>query len=63
MELWIVEQATAALWRSRLRSKDSSVLLVLAVSAAFLTRLAHDPARKAGETVQAIDLADPPDGD
>jgi molybdopterin molybdotransferase len=37
--------------------QDSSMLSVLAESSAFLVRPAHDPARKAGETVQVVDLA------
>jgi molybdopterin molybdotransferase len=37
--------------------QDSSMLSVLARSDALLVRPAHDPARKAGETVQIIDLA------
>jgi molybdopterin molybdotransferase len=36
--------------------QDSSMLSVLARSDALLVRPAHDPARKAGETVQVIDL-------
>jgi molybdopterin molybdotransferase len=42
--------------------QDSSMLSVLAQSDAFLVRPAHDPARKAGETVQVIDLAGLPGG-
>ena len=42
--------------------QDSSMLSVLAASDAFLVRPAHDPARKAGETVQVIDLANLPGG-
>jgi molybdopterin molybdotransferase len=42
--------------------QDSSMLSVLAQSSAFLVRPAHDPARKAGETVQVIDLAGLPGG-
>ena len=37
--------------------QDSSMLSVLAGSDALLVRPAHDPARKAGETVQIIDLS------
>ncbi|WIM13969.1 gephyrin-like molybdotransferase Glp [Enhydrobacter sp.] len=36
--------------------QDSSMLSVLAGSGAFLVRPPHDPARKAGDTVQVIDL-------
>ncbi|MBS0548473.1 MAG: molybdopterin molybdotransferase MoeA [Proteobacteria bacterium] len=42
--------------------QDSSMLSVLAASDAFLIRPAHDPARKAGDTVQVIDLATLPGG-
>lgn len=42
--------------------QDSSMLSVLAESSAFLVRPAHDPARKAGETVQVVDLAGLPGG-
>ncbi len=42
--------------------QDSSMLSVLAASSAFLVRPAHDPARKAGETVQVVDLAGLPGG-
>jgi molybdopterin molybdotransferase len=42
--------------------QDSSMLSVLAGSDAFLVRPAHDPARKAGDTVQVIDLAALPGG-
>jgi molybdopterin molybdotransferase len=42
--------------------QDSSMLSVLAWSDALLVRPAHDPARKAGETVQVIDLAALPGG-
>ena len=42
--------------------QDSSMLTVLAESSAFLVRPAHDPARKAGETVQVVDLAGLPGG-
>jgi len=37
--------------------QDSSMLSVLAASDALLVRPAHDPARKAGDTVQIVDLA------
>jgi molybdopterin molybdotransferase len=37
--------------------QDSSMLSVLAWSSALLVRPAHDPARKAGEVVQVIDLS------
>ena len=40
--------------------QDSSMLSVLAESDAFLVRPAHDPARKAGDIVQVVDLADIP---
>jgi molybdopterin molybdotransferase len=36
--------------------QDSSMLSVLAGSDALLVRPAHDPARKAGDIVQIIDL-------
>ncbi|MBN9489241.1 MAG: molybdopterin molybdotransferase MoeA [Alphaproteobacteria bacterium] len=42
--------------------QDSSMLSVLAGSDALLVRPAHDPARKAGETVQIIDLVGVPGG-
>ena len=42
--------------------QDSSMLSVLAASDAFLVRPAHDPARKAGDIVQVVDLSDPPRG-
>ena len=42
--------------------QDSSMLSVLAASDAFLVRPAHDPARKAGDAIQVIDLADLPGG-
>ena len=42
--------------------QDSSMLSVLAESSAFLVRPAHDPARKAGETAQVVDLAGLPGG-
>lgn len=42
--------------------QDSSMLSVLARSTALLVRPAHDPARKAGEMVQVIDLAGLPGG-
>jgi molybdopterin molybdotransferase len=42
--------------------QDSSMLSVLAWSNALLVRPAHDPARKAGDTVQVIDLAALPGG-
>lgn len=42
--------------------QDSSMLSVLAESDALLVRPAHDPARKAGEMVQVIDLAGVPGG-
>lgn len=42
--------------------QDSSMLSVLARSTALLVRPAHDPARKAGEIVQVIDLAGLPGG-
>ena len=37
--------------------QDSSMLSVLAWSSGLLVRPAHDPARKAGETVQVVDLS------
>jgi molybdopterin molybdotransferase len=40
------------------RVQDSSMLSVLAWSNALLVRPAHDPARKAGDVVQVIDLAE-----
>lgn len=40
--------------------QDSSMLSVLAASQAFLVRPAHDPARKAGDIVQVIDLGSLP---
>jgi molybdopterin molybdotransferase len=42
--------------------QDSSMLSVLAWSSALLVRPAHDPARKAGDTVQVIDLSVLPGG-
>jgi molybdopterin molybdotransferase len=42
--------------------QDSSMLSVLAWSSGLLVRPAHDPARKAGETVQVIDLSVLPGG-
>jgi molybdopterin molybdotransferase len=42
--------------------QDSSMLSVLAGSSALLVRPAHDPARKAGDLVQVIDLATLPGG-
>jgi molybdopterin molybdotransferase len=42
--------------------QDSSMLSVLAWSSGLLVRPAHDPARKAGETVQVIDLSLLPGG-
>ncbi len=42
--------------------QDSSMLSILAASDAFLVRPAHDPGRKAGETVQVIELAGIPGG-
>ncbi|CAN5769432.1 molybdopterin molybdotransferase MoeA [soil metagenome] len=42
--------------------QDSSMLSVLAASSALLVRPAHDPARKAGDFVQIIDLATLPGG-
>jgi molybdopterin molybdotransferase len=42
--------------------QDSSMLSVLAWSDALLVRPAHDPARRAGETVQVIDLSVLPGG-
>ena len=36
--------------------QDSSMLSVLAASGALMVRPAHDPARKAGDTVQIVDL-------
>jgi molybdopterin molybdotransferase len=42
--------------------QDSSMLSVLAWSSGLLVRPAHDPARKAGEEVQVIDLAALPGG-
>jgi len=44
------------------RVQDSSMLSVLAWSSALLVRPAHDPARKAGDTVQVIDLSVLPGG-
>lgn len=40
--------------------QDSSMLSVLAWSDALMVRPAHDPARKSGDIVQVIDLADLP---
>jgi molybdopterin molybdotransferase len=40
--------------------QDSSMLSVLAASDALLVRPAHDPARKTGDTVQVVDLAQVP---
>jgi molybdopterin molybdotransferase len=37
--------------------QDSSMLSVLSSSDALLVRPPHDPARKAGDTVQVIDFA------
>jgi molybdopterin molybdotransferase len=42
--------------------QDSSMLSVLAAASGLLVRPAHDPARKAGETVQVIDLSGFPGG-
>jgi molybdopterin molybdotransferase len=42
--------------------QDSSMLSVLAWSSGLLVRPPHDPARKAGETVQVIDLSVLPGG-
>ena len=42
--------------------QDSSMLSVLAWSSGLLVRPAHDPARKAGDTVQVIDLSVLPGG-
>lgn len=42
--------------------QDSSMLSVLAESNALLVRPAHDPARKAGDVVQIVDLAGLPGG-
>jgi molybdopterin molybdotransferase len=42
--------------------QDSSMLSVLASCDAFMIRPPHDPARKAGDTVQVIDLATLPGG-
>jgi molybdopterin molybdotransferase len=42
--------------------QDSSMLSVLAWSNALLIRPAHDPARKAGDVVQVIDLGELPGG-
>jgi molybdopterin molybdotransferase len=42
--------------------QDSSMLSVLAWSSGLLVRPAHDPARKAGDEVQVIDLATLPGG-
>lgn len=42
--------------------QDSSMLSVMAWADALLVRPAHDPARKAGDTVQVIDLATLPGG-
>jgi molybdopterin molybdotransferase len=42
--------------------QDSSMLSVLAESSALMVRPAHDPARKAGDTVQVVDLAALPGG-
>ncbi len=44
------------------RIQDSSMLSVLAWCDALLVRPAHDPARKAGDTVQIIDLSALPGG-
>jgi molybdopterin molybdotransferase len=43
-------------------TQDSSMLSVLAEADAFLVRPPHDPARKAGDTVQVIDLSELPGG-
>jgi molybdopterin molybdotransferase len=42
--------------------QDSSMLSVLAWSNALLVRPPHDPAHKAGDLVQVIDLAELPGG-
>jgi molybdopterin molybdotransferase len=42
--------------------QDSSMLSVLAASDGFLVRPAHDPAHKAGDVVQVVDLAALPGG-
>ncbi|WP_421998505.1 gephyrin-like molybdotransferase Glp [Reyranella sp.] len=42
--------------------QDSSMLSVLAEASALMVRPAHDPARKAGDTVAVIDLASLPGG-
>ncbi len=42
--------------------QDSSMLSVLAWSSGLLVRPPHDPARKAGDTVQVIDLSVLPGG-
>jgi molybdopterin molybdotransferase len=42
--------------------QDSSMLSVLASSSALMVRPAHDPARKAGDVVQVIDLSVLPGG-
>jgi molybdopterin molybdotransferase len=44
------------------RIQDSSMLSVLAASDALLVRPPHDPARKAGDIVQVIDLGSLPGG-
>lgn len=41
---------------------DNSMLSVDAALAAFLGRPAHDPARKAGNIVQVVDLKELPGG-
>ncbi|NQW54547.1 MAG: molybdopterin molybdenumtransferase MoeA, partial [Rhodospirillales bacterium] len=42
--------------------QDSSMLSVLAACDGLMIRPAHDPARKAGDTVQIVDLASLPGG-
>ncbi|SJZ47586.1 molybdopterin molybdotransferase [Enhydrobacter aerosaccus] len=52
----LVREADGTLTVTPHKIQDSSMLSVLAASQAFLVRPAHDPARKAGDTVQVIDL-------
>ncbi len=42
--------------------QDSSMLSVLAACDGLMIRPAHDPARKAGDTVQIVDLGSLPGG-
>jgi molybdopterin molybdotransferase len=58
----LVQGADGGLTVEPHKVQDSSMLSVLAWSNALLVRPAHDPARKAGETVQVIDLSGLPGG-